>query len=106
MLSPDIYSIDTNVNNTNYDIVNILYFSTMIHTHVAIGDITPKNWVLKLIISAHIIIVFLTTCISFVEDVNTVVDEHEEVRSNNRNNVSISLFSNRSRTESTPLLYE
>lgn len=91
--SPDMYGIDNSGNITNYGIVNIFYFNTMIHTHVAIGDITPKNWVLKIIVSLHIIIVFLTTCVSLVEDVNDVMDH--EIRS---------ISSRSQRSESVPLL--
>lgn len=45
-----------------------IFSPDILHTHVAIGDITPKNYILKLIVSFHIIIVFVTTCISLVED--------------------------------------
>lgn len=101
--SPEIYGIDNSGSTTNYGIVDIFYFNTMIHTHVAIGDITPKDWILKIIVSLHIIIVFLTTCVSLVEDVNTVMETH--VHESVHGNSVGSIYVPSQRSESVPLLY-
>lgn len=77
---PKLFSIDTPKKDlgANFWIVDVMYFCTMIHTHVAIGDIVPVHWFSKLLVTAHILIVFGTTCISLVDDVYDTVEEYAE----------------------------
>jgi len=71
---------------TNFKLINSFYFTCMIHTHVAIGDIVPINWLSKVLVSLHIIIVFSTTSISLVDDFyDTVQEYHEGTQSNYSN---------------------
>lgn len=98
IFSPELYEIDNSSNMTNYGIVNIFYFNTMIHREVAIGDITPRNWVLKLIVSWHILLVPVVTGISLFEDIINVMDDRDiKIEEQSRQSLH---------SESIPLLYD
>lgn len=82
--NPKLFYIDEDKKISNYWLIDIFYFTSMIHTHVAIGDITPASWCTKLLVTIHIIIVFMTTCISLVDDIYDTVEEYaEDTRSRN-----------------------
>lgn len=82
-LKSDMFSIDNEYNNTNvnYDIVDIFYFTTMMHTHVAIGDITPSTWYLKIIVSLHVLVVWIMTYNSIIDD-NRIIDNNRMEENN------------------------
>lgn len=89
LINPLQFNIDNeqpnNSNGTsvqrNFGIVDILYFNTMIHTHAAIGDITPTNWGLKIIVIIHVITVYVTTCITIIDDTHNHVMRNDDTRS-------------------------
>lgn len=61
--------------NKKINFVDMLYFATMMHTHVAIGDITPNADYAKIVVSIHIMTVFILTCMNIINDVNDDMNE-------------------------------
>lgn len=55
----------------------------MIHTHTAIGDITPGNWIVKIVVNLHVTTTYLMTLVSVIDDLDILVENRSETRSRN-----------------------
>lgn len=85
LIDPTMYNIDNSPKKKNFWVIDIVYFTTMIHTHAAIGDITPGNYILKTIVTLHVILTYLMTFVSLASDISTVIDDRSENRPTIRN---------------------
>lgn len=52
----------------------------MIHTHTAIGDIIPGNWIVKIVVNLHVDTTYLMTLVSIID---VLVENRSETRSRN-----------------------